>query len=112
MLRFPSPVTSGFLGTIGFFLVRTALQISSGALDCTQAHQKVGQEHFALLQAAPTGVQFQYFYPVSFVDFFALRSMAPVCCLLSMAPRSYATHAEALSVSQVQASLVVTLRWC
>ena len=30
MLRFPSPVTSGFLGTIGFFLVRTALQISSG----------------------------------------------------------------------------------
>eukprot|EP00439_Symbiodinium_sp_Y106_P081945 s1880_g21.t1 len=59
MLRFPSPVTSGFLGTIGFFLVRTALQISSG-------------------------VQFQYFYPVSFVDFFSLRSMAPVSCLLSM----------------------------
>ena len=27
MLRFPSPVTSGFLGTIGFFLVRTALQV-------------------------------------------------------------------------------------
>ncbi|CAE7786346.1 unnamed protein product [Symbiodinium necroappetens] len=59
MLRFPSPVTSGFLGTIGFFLVRTALQISSG-------------------------VQFQYFYPVSFVDFFSLRSMAPVSCLLCM----------------------------
>ena len=36
MLRFPSPVTSGFLGTIGFFLVRTALQISSGALDSSQ----------------------------------------------------------------------------
>ncbi|CAE7257763.1 ephA [Symbiodinium microadriaticum] len=59
MLRFPSPVTSGFLGTIGFFLVRTALQISSG-------------------------VQFQYFYPVSFIDFFSLRSMAPVSCLLCM----------------------------
>ncbi|CAE7041303.1 ephA [Symbiodinium sp. CCMP2456] len=59
MLRFPSPVTSGFLGTIGFFLVRTALQISSG-------------------------VQFQYFYPVSFADFFSLRSMAPVSCLLCM----------------------------
>eukprot|EP00913_Durusdinium_trenchii_P007283 g6845.t1 len=43
MLRFPTPVTSGFLGTIGFFLVRTALQVSSG-------------------------VQFVNFYPVDFGD--------------------------------------------
>ncbi len=32
MLRFPTPVTNGFLGTIGWFLVRTALQVSSGFL--------------------------------------------------------------------------------
>ena len=32
MLRFPTPVTNGFLGTIGWFLVRTALQVSSGVL--------------------------------------------------------------------------------
>ncbi|CAE8614976.1 unnamed protein product, partial [Polarella glacialis] len=59
MLRFPAPVTSGFLGTIGFFLVRTALQVSSG-------------------------VEFQYFYPVSFQAFCSVESLAPVTCLLLM----------------------------
>ncbi|CAK9029695.1 unnamed protein product [Durusdinium trenchii] len=59
MLRFPTPVTSGFLGTIGFFLVRTALQVSSG-------------------------VQFVNFYPVDFGAFFSMHSLAPVICLMVM----------------------------
>jgi len=59
MLRFPTPVTNGFLGTIGWFLVRTALQVSSG-------------------------VQFQYFYPMDFNAFFSFRSLGPVSCLLAM----------------------------
>ena len=59
MLRFPTPVTSGFLGTIGFFLVRTALQVSSG-------------------------VEFRAFYPVSLAEFLSARSLQPVACLLSM----------------------------
>lgn len=59
MLSFPSPVTSGFLGCIGFFLTRTALQITSG-------------------------VHFQYFYPVSLGDFLSAKSMMPVTCLLAM----------------------------
>lgn len=59
MLRFPTPVTNGFLGTIGWFLVRTALQVSSG-------------------------VQFQYFYPVDLTAFLSFRSLGPVSCLLAM----------------------------
>lgn len=59
MLRFPTPVTSGFLGTIGFFLVRTALQVSSG-------------------------VQFVNFYPVDFKAFCSIHNLSPVVCLLAM----------------------------
>eukprot|EP00929_Paragymnodinium_shiwhaense_P024801 TRINITY_DN15156_c0_g1_i1.p1 TRINITY_DN15156_c0_g1~~TRINITY_DN15156_c0_g1_i1.p1 ORF type:complete len:924 (+),score=246.34 TRINITY_DN15156_c0_g1_i1:65-2773(+) len=59
MLRFPTPVTSGFLGTIGFFLVKAALVITSG-------------------------VQFKYFYPVDFDAFLAQRSLMPTTCLFVM----------------------------
>jgi len=59
MLCFPSPVTMGFLGTIGFFLVRIALQIASG-------------------------VTFKYFYPVDLELFCTQRALLPVSCLLTM----------------------------
>lgn len=50
---FPSPVTSGFLGAIGFVILRSSLQNSSG-------------------------VKFQYFYPVSFPDFCKPGALAQV----------------------------------
>lgn len=59
MLAFPTPVTNGFLGTIGFFLVKEAFIITSG-------------------------VDFKYFYPVSWTDFLALRSLGPLVCLMAM----------------------------
>jgi len=59
MLSFPTPVTNGFLGTIGFFLVKQALQITSG-------------------------VKFVHFYPISFSAFFAMRSVLPLLCLFAM----------------------------
>eukprot|EP00438_Fugacium_kawagutii_P033316 Skav219645 [mRNA] locus=scaffold628:334260:336903:- [translate_table: standard] len=42
MLRFPTPVTNGFLGTIGWFLVRTALQVSSGVLPAHLVDEVMG----------------------------------------------------------------------
>lgn len=59
MRVFPTPVTSGFLGTIGFFLVKQALTLTSG-------------------------VDFRYFYPVSLVDFCMPSSSIPLCCLFAM----------------------------
>mmetsp|Transcript_101400 Transcript_101400/g.262527 ORF Transcript_101400/g.262527 Transcript_101400/m.262527 type:complete len:904 (+) Transcript_101400:115-2826(+) len=52
-LLFPSPVTNGFLGAIGFVILRSSLQTSSG-------------------------VKFQYFYPVSIADFCRPSSIAQV----------------------------------
>lgn len=51
MMLFPKPVTSGFLGSIGFVILRSSLQTSSG-------------------------VNFHYFYPVDFAKFTASSSLA------------------------------------
>lgn len=59
MLRFPTPVTSGFLGTVGYFLVSTAMAVSSG-------------------------VEWVYFYPESLTAFCQLQSLLHVSCMLAM----------------------------
>jgi len=56
MLLFPQPVTSGFLGSIGLFIFKSSLQISSG-------------------------VKFRYLWPVSFPDFCKVQPLARVACM-------------------------------
>eukprot|EP00929_Paragymnodinium_shiwhaense_P050483 TRINITY_DN25400_c0_g1_i6.p1 TRINITY_DN25400_c0_g1~~TRINITY_DN25400_c0_g1_i6.p1 ORF type:complete len:801 (+),score=153.30 TRINITY_DN25400_c0_g1_i6:414-2816(+) len=53
MLLFPRPVTSGFLGAIGFVIFRNSLQVSSG-------------------------VKFEYFYPVDWETFSGKNSLQQV----------------------------------
>lgn len=59
MLLLPSPVTSGLLGAIGFVILRSSLQTSSG-------------------------VQFHHFYPASFEQFCLPNNLAQVGCQLAM----------------------------
>ncbi|CAJ1332437.1 unnamed protein product [Effrenium voratum] len=58
MLLFPAPVTSGFLGSIGFFIFKSSLQISSG-------------------------VKFHYLWPISFEDFLQPQPLARVGCMFA-----------------------------
>eukprot|EP00429_Kryptoperidinium_foliaceum_P002592 CAMPEP_0176019662 /NCGR_PEP_ID=MMETSP0120_2-20121206/9505_1 /TAXON_ID=160619 /ORGANISM="Kryptoperidinium foliaceum, Strain CCMP 1326" /LENGTH=904 /DNA_ID=CAMNT_0017352743 /DNA_START=24 /DNA_END=2738 /DNA_ORIENTATION=+ len=59
MLLFPAPVTSGFLGSIGFFIVKSAMQMCSG-------------------------VKFQYLWPVDFAEFLSAQSMGRIACMCGM----------------------------
>ncbi|CAE7802476.1 unnamed protein product, partial [Symbiodinium necroappetens] len=56
MLLFPAPVTSGFLGSIGFFIFKSSLQISSG-------------------------VKFRYLWPQDFEQFLQVQPLARVACM-------------------------------
>jgi len=56
MLLFPAPVTSGFLGSIGFFIFKSSLQISSG-------------------------VPFRYLWPQNFTEFCQPHPLARVLCM-------------------------------
>eukprot|EP00403_Amphidinium_massartii_P034729 CAMPEP_0178447398 /NCGR_PEP_ID=MMETSP0689_2-20121128/41371_1 /TAXON_ID=160604 /ORGANISM="Amphidinium massartii, Strain CS-259" /LENGTH=184 /DNA_ID=CAMNT_0020072397 /DNA_START=190 /DNA_END=741 /DNA_ORIENTATION=- len=59
MLLFPAPVTSGFLGSIGFVILRTSLQMSSG-------------------------VRFKYFYPLDVKSFCSAWSLQRLACQFGM----------------------------
>mmetsp|Transcript_65116 Transcript_65116/g.136401 ORF Transcript_65116/g.136401 Transcript_65116/m.136401 type:complete len:894 (-) Transcript_65116:138-2819(-) len=59
MLLFPAPVTSGFLGSIGFFIFKSSLQMSSGT-------------------------RFHYLWPVNFDAFLEWDSLFRVICMFSM----------------------------
>lgn len=58
MLLFPAPVTSGFLGSIGFFIFKSSLQIASG-------------------------VKFRYLWPMSWEEFCQPQPLARVGCMLA-----------------------------
>eukprot|EP00435_Cladocopium_sp_Y103_P034367 s2891_g8.t2 len=58
MLLFPAPVTSGFLGSIGFFIFKSSLQISSG-------------------------VAFHYLWPVNFEEFCQVQPLSRVLCMFA-----------------------------
>ncbi|CAE7537495.1 unnamed protein product [Symbiodinium pilosum] len=58
MLLFPAPVTSGFLGSIGFFIFKSSLQISSG-------------------------VKFRYLWPQDFGEFLQVQPLARVLCMFA-----------------------------
>eukprot|EP00931_Biecheleriopsis_adriatica_P090720 TRINITY_DN64657_c0_g1_i1.p1 TRINITY_DN64657_c0_g1~~TRINITY_DN64657_c0_g1_i1.p1 ORF type:complete len:919 (-),score=196.64 TRINITY_DN64657_c0_g1_i1:6-2762(-) len=58
MLLFPAPVTSGFLGSIGLFIFKSSLQISSG-------------------------VKFHYLWPLDWGEFCQMQPLARVACMFA-----------------------------